>query len=239
MSTEKKEKEKSNKILNKNDQKKFKTLISVLEIISHIGEILILIGIGFLATLMIAVPVIIKNVKVEDDNITIFNEQYKYNVNASGNIEIFSPNTPENRSIVEDEEKEIYAYIIDSLKEDKVAATFAFAEIEIIGVIAVLVIYYFALLCAKKIFANILKEKTPFTKGNALYIRKIAYFMLTNYAVIFGISLVLGFIFKYDFSIDLPIITLPAIIVLFALSHVFEYGYGLQKNTKSTIFGDE
>ena len=66
MSIEKKEKEKSNKILNKNDQKKFKALISVLEIISHIGEILILIGIGFLATLMIAVPVIIKNVKVED-----------------------------------------------------------------------------------------------------------------------------------------------------------------------------
>ncbi len=90
----------------------------------------------------------------------------------------------------------------------------------------------------QKLFKNIHDNETPFNMENVGYIRNIALFTLLyilSQDVLGGIA---SGIYSLDFNIEIELTNYVLVLIIFAISYVFKYGYQIQLDSKGTMYGD-
>ena len=110
-----------------------------------------------------------------------------------------------------------------------------FSEVSLILTIAsvVLSIVFFTYL--SKLFKNI-SQKTPFTIDNINYLVMITYILIANIVVDILLEFIVKTFVNVDVSNNYGFNSIIVMMVLACLTHIFRYGYNLQKNTNSDIY---
>ena len=199
----------------KEKQKKMKGISKAVYIFARIGKVCSIIGIIGLIILMLAVPQIIHNVKVDNNQVTVFGGMVEFQDTATAlkASEVFNNNS--------------------------VFANIMFAEVVVVSIILTLILLMMMLMKLEKLFINIHNGDTPFTLENVDYIKKISIFMI----LIIVVPSISGYISQLALGVDLDvefeIVDLIYILIIYGISYIFEYGYEIQLDSKGKMYGDE
>ncbi len=217
----------------KEKQKKFKTISKILEIITKIGQICTYVGITGLIIGIISIPIILSKIEYKNDNIYFDNKLIKIeenNDNFSIKIkdkEITSESTYKN--IINAKE------LLQKNSKTKLITTTIIAGLLMISSFILLSIVFKK---GTKLFRNIHDGDTPFTRENTTYIKTIAYFTIAL-VIIQSITNFMIESLNNHINIHIDMINIFEILLLFAFSYIFEYGYEIQLDSKGKIYGDE
>ena len=221
----------------KEKQNQMKKLSKVIYVIARIGKIINKIGICILTILLIGMPFLLGNIKVEKNTLEIFDNKVNYEITEE---EIIFSDNEESYNITDSEEVLVLTKILNKLEGTSTISIILFVEITLVLLISTLVLLYFTLMYLEKLFINIHNGETPFTLENVKYIKKMATLMIISIIV----SNMSGFIIDLctgamvdGFGIEL--FDIIEILFLYSMSLVFEYGYEIQLDSKGTIYGEE
>ena len=221
--------------MKKENKKTLKVLCKILEVFAMIGKVMSIIAIPFLVMCMVLAPILINNIDIKDNTISIKGSKEKISIIETGknnaNIEVRVGD------VVVAKEKEaeflnVAKNMLGDVSKNKIVAC---CEIALTLGIASIVFGIIILSYTIKVFRNIRTEDTPFTEENPLYIRKIAYFMIASLVVGALSSVAIELIIGHDLSVNFSAYNIFEILLVFILSYIFEYGYELQKSSKKRI----
>ena len=227
--------------LEKTKQKKLKGASKAIYVIAKIGRVFTIIGVAFMI-LGIAMGIgFVNSINLKDDN-TI---EMKYNDASiqvrelSDDVEIVS--NGESVKLDDAEATTAIKYAINILKNNSKTNIMLFLIITAAFTIASMVLLIIILKRVEELFRNIHDNDTPFTVENIDLIKKITYFMIAATIVpivgnmissLFMPTEAEGFDMNFGYS-------LIAILAVYCLGFVFEYGYEIQQNANSRIYGDD
>ena len=204
----------------KESQKKLKGLSKVIYIIAKIGKVLTIIGALGIIICMSLTPTVIKNIKIENDSIEIFNEKFIREDNK-----LIDQNHKE--IVIEEENLD---FVIHAIKNSNVLNT-TYIELLLLTVLIVTILEYFVFRYLDKLFTNIYKEDTPFTLENVANIKKIAYFMIAILISPSLMELLTQITTGEEINININITNALYILIIYTISYVFEYGYEIQNGS--------
>ena len=220
--------------LKKEKQKKVKGLSKAIYILSKIGEIVLKVGIVVLILLMIAVPFLVKDVQVKDNELVYNNSTLKI-VDTEGKLSL----TINDMELLNESSKETIIKVKDIFLNNSKAKIIGVTETGLASLVAYLVLLIMVLRHMQKLFKNINEGDTPFTLDNVNHIKKMAYFMIAT-IIVSGIgSGIFELLTKSTFDLGIRTFDFIEILFLFAISYVFEYGYELQLDSKGKMYGEE
>ena len=219
--------------LEKDKQKKMKTLSKILSLIGKISGIVVKVAIPFVILAMIIMPLLLSNIDVKDNKI----------ISKNNNIQIQEHNNKINitykgyTTITDIENKDIEDLKI-VLNENKTQSIIKL-ELGFSALVAFLIILSMLLKHLEELFENINKGDTPFTLVNVNHIKKMSYYMIAC-IVLSGIGEgILNSSMRNEFTFGLEMFDIVEILFLFSLSYIFEYGYEIQKDSNGKMYGEE
>ena len=218
-------------------QKKVKTLSKIIEVVSKIGEICCYVGIALVGLLMIAMPVVLSNIEVKDNQIIVAKENVFKLEEKNGKLII-----KVGEAIIADESDPVtVAQIKDALEKNKdhKLLNIGYTEVCLASVIATMVIAAFFLRHLQKLAKNINQGDTPFTLENVEHIKKMAYFMIALIIVPAISSGLVEGLFRSEVNVDISAFNVMEILFMFVLAYIFEYGYEIQLDSKGKMYGQE
>ena len=234
MSTEKKvvTKTKKGNNLPKEKQNKIKILSKIIYIVARIFKVLTVIGASCLLLAIVLTPVIIKNIKIENDTVSIFDMElnYKYNANQ---VDLLVGDIPIGK--LEKNEKINFDIMINELAKTDMTKSFAFFELGLIASVAVMFIMHFIFRYVDELFVNIYNNDTPFTNENTDYLSKISYLTLTVVIISF-VSDLISSLFFGNSIVHISLSDVLIVLVLYTVTYIFEYACILQKDSKHKIY---
>ena len=183
---------------------------------------------------IILTPVLVKNIKIEENVITVFDKKVEYKYDDMG-VDLYVGKTLIGR--LDSEEKVEFDILVNEVAHADVTKSFAFMELALIAGVAVVFITYFILRYIDMLFSNFAKNETPFTDDNADYLSKISYLM----AITVIISIVSDIISSLLFDNSLVNVNLSnaiAVLVLYVITYIFEYACILQKESKNKLYSE-
>jgi len=218
-------------------QKKVKTLSKIIEVVSKIGEICCYVGIALVGLLMIAMPVVLSNIEVKDNQIIVAKENVFKLEEKNGKLII-----KVGEAIIADEsDPVIVAQIKDALEKNKdhKLLNIGYMEVCLASVIATMIIAVFFLRHLQKLAKNINQGDTPFTLENVEHIKKMAYFMIALIIVPAISSGLVEGLFHSEVNVEISAFNVMEILFMFVLAYIFEYGYEIQLDSKGKMYGQE
>lgn len=230
------EKKKTNNVkFDKDKQKKMKFLSKFIYILAKIGRIITIIGGVFLLLAMAITPVLVGNISIKDNSITIFGEKVEYEHHEDEIV--ISVKGVKVGSITGDDMTK-FNLATGELEKVNIPKLFSYVEFALVTSAAIMVLTYFILLYLEKLFVNVYNDETPFTLDNINYIKKIAYLLIAIVATSFVCDLISTAIFDYAISAKIDLTSLIYVLIIFSIAYIFEYGYELQKNSKATMYSE-
>lgn len=229
--------EKENYSLSKSDSKGLKTLSKIISIFAKITKVLLIIAIPLLVILMIIVPYIIKNIEIGDNYL-----KYK---NPSGEILTIQGEdiSLSGRYIIKykdevttgDIKYDLLGEFAKRIKDMDNTKMIVFAEVSLTLTIcsAILGVIFFTYL--SKFFKNI-GEKTPFTLENVNLLKNMTYIMIINIIAEMLLDFLVNLFINVDISNNYGFNSIIVMMALASFTHIFRYGYNLQKNTNADIY---
>lgn len=215
------------------ERKNLKGISKAICVLAKICKVFIIIGIVGLAISAIVLPFVLKNIKVVGNEI-------KYNNKTAISYETLEDNKiqikigGEQIDTVEDElALTTIKNFLDNNSMEKIIFT---VEMCLVVSIIYMVVVYIILNHLDKLFKNIREKDTPFIEENVTHFRKMAAYMISAIVIAIIMSTVLSIMYNNDvltFNTSYSVLT---ILVLFGLSHVFDYGMSLQKDSKKKIY---
>ena len=207
--------------------RRLRGMSKALSIISKIVKVFLIIVGCFVILSMVIIPLLFKNIKITEHEISVGEntlvemnqEDNKLTVKFGGNV------------VVLDEDIEDLKEIIKYFNTDSKGLLVTYIEASLFIAVASLLIMYFVLMYLDKLFTNIYNSETPFTLENADYIRKCAYYLIAFIAVPLILSGVFELITGTEITTNYSLFEVIIILVLFATSYVFEYGYSVENKT--------
>lgn len=233
MSTEKK---KTNNVkFDKDKQQKMKFLSKFIYILAKIGKVITIIAGVCILLAMAITPVLVGNISIKDNSITIFGEKVEYE-NHEDEI-VISVKGVKVGSITGDDMVK-FNLATNELDKINIPKLFSYVEFALVTSAAIMVLTYFILLYLEKLFRNIYNNETPFIIDNINYIKKIAYLLIAIVATSFVCDLISTAIFDYAISAKIDLTLLLYVLIIFSIAYIFEYGYEIQKNSKAIMYGE-
>lgn len=234
MSTEKKVevKKKKGNNLSKEKQDRVRTLSKIIYIVARIFRVFAVIGAFCLLLGVVLTPVIVKNVRIENGSISVFDTELKYSYSdnkvdlLAGDVVIGS---------LSNEEKTNFDLIVSELEKADVTRTFALIELALISGVAVIFIIFFILKYIDMLFVNVCNNETPFTDENLDYLNKVAYLSLITVIISF-VSDIISSIFFNTSMIHVDLRSIIVVLGVYTITYIFEYACILQKNSKNKMY---
>lgn len=231
---EKKIKKKEVTYLEKDKQDKLRTFSKITYILARIAKVFMIIGVVGVAIAMILAPVLVKNIKIKNNTIEVFGEKIEYKEN-NGKIDLSIKG--ENVGSLTSDEKVEFDHIISELEKTNITKVFTYLEIVLALSIVTLFVYYFMLKHVDKLFTNIHDLDTPFNSDNLEHTKKIAFLSLIVLIVSF-VSDLLSSAYLDNSNVSINLTSVVTVLILYAVSYLFEYACILQKDSKATIYSE-
>lgn len=218
------------------EQKSMKIISKIIYIIARISKIVGWVVLGVAALFTIIACIFIPQTKINTNKHTIKfrDNNYKYVVN---NDEFSIYRNKSNKIVVIEE---LTDSELASVNKVLTKSNTYILSCTLLLTITLLISGFFTIKMfsyLEKLFVNIHNNDTPFTMENVKYIEKITLYFLLNIFVPDMVGLVVGIIYGLDLGIDIEVTLYLMSFVIYSLALVFKYGYYLQLDSKSTMYG--
>lgn len=219
----------------KEKQKQMRVLSKAIYIIARISKVLLMIGLFCIALVMIALPIISSNIKVNDQKVTIFEKDITYEKN---NKEIIIKADNYESHITKVDEYFILSKVIDYVENNSITLATFYLEMMLVFAVITIVLICILLNYIEKLFININIGDTPFTLEKVNYIKKMSYLIIALIITPSFISAFININGIHDISLNIDVISILSILILFSFAYIFEYGYEIQLDSKGKIYGE-
>lgn len=215
------------------ERKNLKGISKAICVLAKICKVFIIIGIVGIAISAIVLPFVLKNIKVVGNEIKYNNKSViTYETLEDNNIQISIGG--EKIDGIEDEVA--FTTIKNFLDKNSMEKIIFSVEMCLVASIIYMVIVYIILNNVDKLFKNIREKDTPFIEDNVKHLRKMAGYMISALIISIVISTIINIMYNSDIALFDSSYSIITILVLFGLSHVFDYGMSLQKDSKKKIY---
>lgn len=209
------------------EKNKIKGISKAIYIIAKINSVLVAMAGVVIVIMMFAVPLLVSKTEISESKIKFFNNEYEYSI-KEGELRL-----DDNVYSYSAEDKA--AKIIDLFEKDNKLETTIIAEVTLAFGLATIALLYLAFSNLHKLFKNIYAEETPFNEKNINHIKLMAkYFLIAMIVSILG-EFVVDIATGFSISLNINVTELLAVLIIYALSIIFEYGYKLQQEIDSTL----
>ena len=219
----------------KAEQRNMKGLSKAIVVISKISRIVCTIAIPLVVISMILIFMIMNHVSVVDHKLMVSNDTEWRVIEDNQELRVYYG---ENLIMQEHSEKTIED-VKYFLEHHSKLAIISYVELGFATIIICLVLSILVFQHLERLFSNIHKGVTPFTKENVCHIKKIAYLMIAM-IVLPNLG---GFLFEIllqtDLGVDYELFDLLEILFLFCMAYIFQYGYEIQLDSNGIMYGDE
>lgn len=220
----------------KDEQKKMKSITKLIYVISTICKYVSIVVIGIAILITIANTYILFNTNVDTKNstTTICGKNIDYEV-VDKSLKVKLENKKEYKIDFDKEVKnETITKVIEMPKGVRLSLSI-FIELSFLFAMYAVNRLFSSI---QKLFKNIHDNETPFNMDNVKYIKNIALFTLLyilSQDVLGGIA---SGIYSLDFNIEIELTNYILVLIIFAISYIFKYGYQIQLDSKGTMYGD-
>ena len=216
---------------NEKKQKEVKTLSNIISLIGKIGSIVLKVAIPFIVLVMLLVPYVVSNIEINNNEIGFKTENIK--IIDDNKIEIFDVIVGEF-----DIDEENYN-VIKIFEDNSNIKIIGYIEAGLVFLLIDIVIMIIILNYVEKLFNNIKNNNTPFTLENVKFIKNISYLMIA----LIIITPISGVVFNSLFDVvdensPFELMSILEILIIFSMSYIFEYGYEMQKDSKSRMYNE-
>ena len=234
------EKEKNkNHAIEENSQKNLKGMSKFLYVVSKILKVCAIVGIVCLAFVMLIVPFITSNIKTskdDDQNVLEVFDTKLYYERSDTRVELHEDGKEDKYEITSKSGVEFANEVLEFLEKNDMTKLNLLVELEFLLIIIELVIEVFIFKKASSLFKNIHDEDSPFTEDNIGLLKSIAKLLLCTGVAAFVLSLLNNILLDIELSINIA--NIIEALSIFVIAYIFEYGYNLQKDSKSKIYSE-
>lgn len=218
----------------KEQQKKMKLISKIIYVIARVMKIITLLAITLLMVMMIVAPILLNHMKVDDQQISFFDQTYPYQIE---NQTIFISNLQNGNTF--DLHIDTKTDLAEYFTSHSTIYYIASIEFIIVCMIVFFIILLLTLSYVEKLFVNIHHHDTPFTLENVSSIKKIAIFLIIAILLPNLAGFLFEVILKVDMNIEFELLDLMFILIIASLAYIFQYGYEIQLDSKGKMYGDE
>lgn len=220
----------------KDEQKKMKSISYFIYMFSKIAKYISVFAIVIASTITIVSAYLLINTKVDIENniVTICGENINYELNGK----VLKVKDENNKVYKIKFDKELpestFKNILEMSKVERISLTL-FIDLSFI-----LAMYLVNRLLSntQNLFKNIHDNETPFNMENVRYISKIALYTLLYILSQDVLGSLVEVIYSLDFNIEIELTNYVLVLVIFAISYVFKYGYQIQLDSKGKMYGN-
>ena len=218
--------------LKKEKQNQIKVISKILSLIGKIGAIVARVGLVFAIIAMASIPFAFKYIDVRDGNLVSNNESIEI-VEHKNQLDIRVKGSTAVTNI-KNNDVDMLATAIEKYSKPGVLIFF---EVGFAFLVAFLAVLAKTLEHLEKLFDNINKGETPFTKENVDHIKNMSYLLIACILLsAFGQT---ALNIPMDSDIEFSMFNIVEILFLYSMSLIFEYGYEIQLDSKGKIYGEE
>ena len=217
--------------LKKEKQNQIKVISKILSLIGKIGAIVVRVGLVFAIIAMASLPFVFKYIDVRDGNLVSNNESIEI-VEHKNQLDIRVKDSTAVTNI-KNNDVDMLATAIEKYSKPGVLIFF---EVGFAFLVAFLAVLAKTLEHLEKLFDNINKGETPFTKENVNYIKNMSYLLIACILLSACGQTVLNI--PMDSDIEFSMFNIVEILFLYSMSLIFEYGYELQLDSKGKMYGE-
>ena len=214
------------------DQKRLKGVSKAAAILAVIGKVCLIIAIPFLVLVMVAIPLVFKDVKITKDEIA-YKSVAAIKVDESRTkIDVYYKNdlihTEENAGTI--------VKLLDKIDDNTSSKIVKYVDSSLGVAIVSIIIMIVVLSKVRKLLKNINTGDTPFTEENVELLKKIATLLIVDIVVPMVMTIILNLVFDIDLNNTFAYANIFEILFIICLVFIFRYGVLLQKNSKEKIY---
>ena len=217
----------------KNDeQRKMKSITKLIYVISNIFKyISIIVGLITIANTYLLINT---NIDTKNNTATICGKNINYEV-VDKSLKIKLENKKEYKIDFDKEVKnETITKVLEMSKSVRLSLSI-FIELSLIFAMYAINRLFSSI---QKLFKNIHDNETPFNIENVRYIRNIALFTLLYILSQDILGVIASVIYLLDFNMEIELTNYILVLIIFAISYIFKYGYQIQLDSKGIMYGD-
>jgi len=217
----------------KNDeQRKMKSITKLIYVISNIFKyISIIVGLITIANTYLLINT---NIDTKNNTATICGKNINYEV-VDKSLKIKLENKKEYKIDFDKEVKnETITKVLEMPKGVRLSLSI-FIELSLIFAMYAINRLFSSI---QKLFKNIHDNETPFNIENVRYIRNIALFTLLYILSQDILGVIASVIYLLDFNMEIELTNYILVLIIFAISYIFKYGYQIQLDSKGIMYGD-
>lgn len=219
--------------ITENDKKNLKWISKLVAVLSKIARICLYVGIVCLILTMTIIPTFINHTKVNNNEIKFKYRNSSFVMKVKDNKTFFYS---DDEKVTTEKGTEAFDLITKYYNKYSRKQLIGYSEAFLLITVAYIFLLTILLKYVEKLFNNINKEDTPFTKDNVFLFKNIIKFKVASMLVLlFGMisfSFVNDAVNPFDHT-SLNIIELLIIIVCY---YIFKYGYKLQESSKEKLY---
>lgn len=211
-------------------KKHYKIMTKAMHIIAKISKIFLIIGAFISAVAFLVIPIIGSSIKFDanEKKITVFNQTLKYEKDE-GKYKFYVGD--DSIKITDEEDVEIVDTILDYLDNANMPVIIIAIELILVVSLLTLLFNYIALRYLDKVFVDINKNDTPFTKEHPDNFRKAGNYIVAVFIIRLVGGVIVSAISDFNIPLNFGALDIMLILALFIVAHIFEYGYKLQSNS--------
>lgn len=225
----------------KDKQHKMKMLSKAVYVLARICKVFTSVGGSFLIAFMLVFPFLVKEIKVEDNTIEIFDYKASYE-RTDDEIRFIPISTQEEFeefTLTDKYETFNTMEVINVFKNNSDITIIGLMEVAFIFILGANFLMYLTFKHFEKLFYNIHNGEMPFSLENVDHIKKMATFMII-YIILPNISTVIVELLSgLSINSGFDTINIIYILFLFSMAYIFEYGYEIQLDSKGKMYGEE
>ena len=185
--------------------------------------------------MIVFTPVVVKNITIKDNTISIFNIKVDYEPSEDGVYLLYDGYRFGELTA---KEKLEFDGIVAELSNSDMPRSFGIIELAAIVGAATTFLLYFIFTYVHDVFYDIYYKDTPFTKENSDRINKIAYLAMISVIISFVADVISSLLFDNS-MVNFNLKEVLLVIVLYVVVYVFDYACILQTQSKTKIYNEE
>ena len=217
--------------MNEKDKGRLRTFSNIVEVLAIIGKVCLIIAIPFLVLIMVAIPILFKDVKIEEKKISykdivalqVDDDNTKIDVIYKGDV----VHTEENaQSIIK---------LFDLIDQNTTGKIVKYIDCEIGIALIQTIIAILVITQVRRLAKNISQGDTPFTLDNVMHLQKIACLSFISFLIPIVVGSILELILGINLNSTFASGNLFEILCVITLVYIFKYGCVLQNKSKITL----
>lgn len=214
-------------------QRKMKKLSMFIYVLARIGNIISILGGFFILLTMIKISIIIINVKVTSNQISVWGEKILYRDHGSSTVLNYQGHEV---TISSFKDQIHFQQLVTFFQEHSNLSIIVFSIVVAIILVITLGLLYFAFQHLEQLFFNVHHGDTPFTLDNVHHIKYLACLFIVVILLPNIVGIITQIIIGVELGIGFELMDFIYILGLYNMAYIFEYGYEIQLDSNGKMY---